>query len=80
MEVMAVLPNGDRKPLKVLVDTGAEANLINIGVIPGHLTFPARKAIRLVSANGQPIRGGQDSSNMHRVLTGCGWAEIGRNA
>ena len=52
------LQNGQLKRLRMLVDTGAEANLIKVGLIPTHLTYPAKKILRLVAANGQAIRGG----------------------
>ena len=65
LQVGAKLANGQCKQIKILVDTGAEANLIKTGIIPPHLTFPAVKSINLVSANGQPIRGGQDSQRQY---------------
>jgi hypothetical protein len=34
IRVMAILPNGERKPMKVLIDTGAEVNLIKLGLFP----------------------------------------------
>ena len=57
LEMDATLENGKVKPIRILVDTGAEANLIRTGYIPDHLTYSARRLLRLVGANGLPIRG-----------------------
>ena len=58
MQVDAFLPNGDGKKLFVLVDTGAQANLIRSDLVPYHLTFNARTPVRLVAANQQLMIGG----------------------
>ena len=34
LEISAELSSGEIKPMKILVDTGAEANLIKTGIIP----------------------------------------------
>ena len=54
----AILLNGECRSLKVLVDTGAEANLVRQGLLPEHLTYPATKPLRFETANGQALGGG----------------------
>ena len=54
----ALLLNGECRSLKVLVDTGAEANLVRQGLLPEHLTYPATKPLRFETANGQALGGG----------------------
>ena len=62
MEVPTILPNGEKKSLKILIDTGAQANLVRTGLIPGHLFYGAPKVLRLITASGQVMDGG------HRVV------------
>ena len=69
LEMEVELTNGSRKLIKVLVDTGAEANLVKRGVIPSDLTYPARKVLPLVAANGQPIQGGGKTASMKLGFT-----------
>ena len=46
----------------VLIDTGAQIKLINERLVPSHLKRRATRVVRLVAANGQPLRGGIDAS------------------
>ena len=39
LKVPALLSNDEKKCLEILVDTGAEANLVRIGLLPDHLFF-----------------------------------------
>ena len=59
------LPNGDLKVLKVLVDTGAEANLVKKKLIPSRLMFAAEKPLKLVTANGKLLGGGDTCVNLN---------------
>jgi hypothetical protein len=52
------LRNGDIQKMDILVDTGAEANLIRKGLISNHLTYVARKPLKFATANGQSLGGG----------------------
>ena len=52
-------------PAKVLIDTGAEVNLIRRGIIPPHLLSPASRPLRLVAANNQRLPGGRDVATVH---------------
>ena len=58
MKIQTELPNGQVEFLNVLVDTGAEANLVKIGKMPRHLVYAPRKPLNFVTASGQRLRGG----------------------
>jgi hypothetical protein len=51
----AYFPDHTRKEIKVLVDSGAQANLLQKGVAPGHPVKTTTTPLRLV-ANGQEVR------------------------
>ena len=59
MDLLVDLPNGDQQILKALIDTGAETNLVRQGVLPGHLFHSAPNPLKLVSAGGQRLEGGE---------------------
>ena len=63
MQVGVRLPSGRRENLRVLIDTGAEVNLIREGLIPYHEFTEARKKLFFTMANGQPMRGGDSVLN-----------------
>ena len=46
-------------PIEVLVDTGAQINLIKKGIIPNYAFRPAKKPFTLMAANGGLLPGGQ---------------------
>ena len=52
------MPNRETYKMKVLIDTGAETNLVRKGLVPEHLFHMAEKPIRLVTASGQVLPGG----------------------
>ena len=52
------LINGDFQRMKILVDTGAEANLIRQGLLSDHLLYRAQKPLKFETANGQILPGG----------------------
>ena len=54
------LSNRDIQIMDILVDTGAEANLIRKGLVSDHLTYGAEKPLRFATANGQSLSGGTD--------------------
>lgn len=58
MEILAELPNGEQKKLMILIDTGAEINLVRSGLLSSHLFFVAEKPMRLMTASGQVLPGG----------------------
>jgi len=59
MEIPAVLPNGETKNLRILIDTGAQANLVRTGLIPRHLFYGAPRVLKLITASGQRMEGGE---------------------
>ena len=69
LKVDATFENGETKQIWVLIDTGAEANLIRRGVVPDHITYPAKKVLNLIAANGQPIQGGKRTARFNFGLT-----------
>jgi hypothetical protein len=54
-----VLPDSTLRDLDILVDTGAEACLIQQGLVPAHLLRHAEKPLRFVTADGQHLQGGE---------------------
>ena len=52
------LQNGETRILKVLVDTGAEANLVKLNLLPNHLFSQAPSVLKFRTANGQVLAGG----------------------
>ena len=56
--------NGESQILRVLIDTGAQANLIRRGVVDDHLMYPARNPLFLRTANGQVLEGGRRVTKM----------------
>ena len=52
------LSNGETHVLKVLIDTGAEANLVRLNLLPQHLFFQAPNPLKFRTANGQRLEGG----------------------
>ncbi len=58
LELKAILEGGEKINLKILIDTGAEANLISTGLVSQRYTRPAHKILELVVVNGQVLQGG----------------------
>ena len=50
MKIPAWLSNGEKIILDTLVDTGAEVNLVRMGLMPDHLFFSASKKLKLLMA------------------------------
>ena len=55
---------GSEKNLIVLVDTGAEANLIRRNVLSESHMFLAAEPLNFVTANGNPLEGGKRCANL----------------
>ena len=68
LELKTELEGGERRNLKVLVDTGAEANLIRTGLVPKRFTRPAHKVLELVAVNGQVLQGGKRQQMLKFIL------------
>ena len=69
LELKTELEGGERRNLKVLVDTGAEANLIFTGLVPKRFTSPAHKVLELVAFNGQVLQGGKTTADVKVYFT-----------
>ena len=52
------LPDGSLLPLKFLVDTGAQVNLVKRGLVSGQDWKIAQNPVRLITANNSVLRGG----------------------
>ena len=59
------ISNGEIREVNILVDTGAQANLIREGLVPHHLTQCAKRRLQLIAANGQVIPGGEKVTSLH---------------
>ena len=49
--------------VRALVDTGSQANLV-LGDIAGKLLVPSRSPVRIVQANGDPVKGGAKEAEL----------------
>ena len=58
LRVRAEFQNGEQRELRVLVDTGAQANLIRTGVVPFAMFRPAYRPLRLLTVSGGTLGGG----------------------
>jgi hypothetical protein len=58
------LPNSKLKNMKILVDTGAQINLVKRGLIPPSLWQRARNPVRLITANNSVLGGGDYVVNL----------------
>ena len=59
LRVPVELSNGEISEWKILVDTGAQANLVRKGLVPDHLMFSATEPLSFRTANGQRLEGGE---------------------
>ena len=57
-KVRAEFQNGEHRLLRVLVDTGAQANLIRTGVVPSAMFRPARQPMTFLTVSGETLAGG----------------------
>jgi hypothetical protein len=59
MLLSVFLPEDTEKKMKVLIDTGAQANLIRMGTVPDSLFSVSTDPLNLRMANGQRLEGGR---------------------
>ena len=59
MLVSVCLADDTERKLKILIDTGAQANLIRMGIAPEHSLFLSDDPLSLRMANGQRLEGGR---------------------
>ncbi len=69
LELKTILEGGEKRNLKILIDTGAEANLIRTGLVPERFTRSAHKILELVAVNGQVLQGGKTTADMRIHFT-----------
>jgi hypothetical protein len=69
LKIPAQLPNGATHFLKILIDTGAEANLVRKNLLPSHLFYPSRNPLRLLAANGLLMQGGSFEIDLDLTFT-----------
>ena len=74
MDVYAKLPSGRGQVLHILIDTGAEANLVREGLLLRSEVSRAGSPLHFTMANGQSMRGGTHSVKAKFILspTSCG--------
>ena len=58
LNMLTVFLDGLKIPLKELVDTGCELNLLRTGLVPQKYFKEANRRISLVTANGSVLPGG----------------------
>ena len=59
MDLYVRLPSGKGKDLKILIDTGAEANLIRKGILDDNEFDEAKEPMFFATVTGEPIEGGR---------------------
>ena len=64
LNVGCEMPDGERRVIKALVDTGAEENLIRMGIIPSKYFQRAGKLLKFVAANGTVMSGGDRTTKL----------------
>ena len=64
------LEDGNILDLKVLIDTGAEINLIRRGMVPDRLLTRPEKVWKLMAANQQALAGGDEQATLVLQLEG----------
>ncbi len=70
LKIPVTLPNGTKKHLSLLVDTGAEANLVNVDLFPSHLLHTPGTRVNFVTASGHPLRGGDLAIDLRLAFRG----------
>ena len=67
LSMLVILPDGMKIPLKALVDTGCESNLVRKGLIPQKYFAKATKGVRFVAANGSILGGGDHQVSLELI-------------
>ena len=70
MKIQARGPDGRVIRLRVLIDTGAEVNLIKLGVLPSSYLQPSTHPLALVTANGFRMKGGKHEATLELEFKG----------
>ena len=69
---------GERVSLTALIDTGCEVNLVRRGLIPSQYFSASTARIRLVTANGEPLGGGNQQVKLRLITQGHEEGEVHR--
>ncbi len=69
LELKTVLEGGERRNLKILIDTGGEINLIRTGLFPRRFSRPAQKAYDIFAVNGRILQGGKTTIDLKLCFT-----------
>ena len=70
LRMWVVQGDGSKVPLDALVDTGCEVNLIRAGLVPPENFTPSQVRIRLVTANGSSLGGGDQQVKLRVIAQG----------
>ena len=68
LKLPTIFPGGNVKTLEMLIDTGCEANLINMRLCPADVVYDPELLLKLVAANGQQLYGGQKAIRLSMLL------------
>ena len=64
------MPGGEHKQIRILVDTGAEVNLVKPGVFDDYSFNVATKPLRLITVSGSELQGGKRTISLILHLHG----------
>ena len=65
-----ILDDGSMVPLRALIDTGCEMNLIKVGLVDPKFFQPAARRMRLIAANGSHLMGGDKTASLDLTVRG----------
>ena len=68
LQIPCVTPSQTKIMLDVLIDTGAQANLVRRGLFSNNEFFPAKNPISMVTAGGSPLEGGREQVRLVLVF------------
>lgn len=68
LRLPTVFPDGKIRSLNVLVDTGCEANLINVNLCPIQHVHAPKETLKLIAANGERMNGGNLAINLNMLF------------
>ena len=69
LQIPCITPSGFRTVLDVLVDTGAQANLVRRGLFSNLEFRPSLNLISMVTAGGVPLEGGREEVKITMVFS-----------
>jgi hypothetical protein len=69
MGIWVRFSDGQQQRLRILIDTGAQANLVRQDLLPPQYEYPAGKKLYFITANGQPLEGGDRCVSVDLAFT-----------